>query len=318
MDTVFHCIIEPALSDRYEVIRGDHVARPGRITNQFVEDIIENDLIVCVLTGNNPNVYYELGIAESAARPIIVLRHRGDDVPFDVKDVRFIEYDLDPRRIYDRYYVEIFQRAEKELSPGENFDGKVPFAPHLTPLGRERLNFTVAERYDLLSPQVLEILSGAEERFFFSGVSLRGWMANEGFVSLLQTKAQHGVKCRILIMGYDNPAVSQMLNRGIENQEERIRRNIKETYEILKGKQQAAPHLEVRMVQRGIVYQQMSMSERSMIWAPHLYCKQTGQSPAVRVDTGRLPLRQSGLENLYVAMREEFEQLWHENAPPDD
>jgi hypothetical protein len=52
MDIVFHCIIEPALSDRYEVIRGDHIARPGRITEQFIEDILENDLIVCVLTGN--------------------------------------------------------------------------------------------------------------------------------------------------------------------------------------------------------------------------------------------------------------------------
>jgi hypothetical protein len=87
MDTVFHCIIEPALSDRYEVVRGDYVARPGRITEQFVEDILANDLIVCVLTGNNPNVYYELAIAESAARPIIVLRHRGDEVPFDVKPI---------------------------------------------------------------------------------------------------------------------------------------------------------------------------------------------------------------------------------------
>jgi hypothetical protein len=100
MDIVFQCIIEPALSERYQVIRGDHVARPGRITEQFVEDIIGNDLIVCVLTGNNPNVYYELAIAESAARPIIVLRHRGDEVPLDVKDVRFIEYDLEPRRIF--------------------------------------------------------------------------------------------------------------------------------------------------------------------------------------------------------------------------
>ena len=36
---------------------------------QFIEDILENDLIVCVLTGNNPNVYYELAIAESALAP---------------------------------------------------------------------------------------------------------------------------------------------------------------------------------------------------------------------------------------------------------
>jgi hypothetical protein len=167
MDTVFHCIIEPALSDRYDVVRGDHVARPGRITEQFIEDIMENDLVVCVLTGNNPNVYYELAIAESAARPIIVLRQRDDEVPFDVKDVRFIEYDLEPRRIFDRDFAKLLLRAEKELSPGEGFDGKVPFAPNLTPLGREKLNFAVAQRYDLLSPEVSEILIFCREPILF-------------------------------------------------------------------------------------------------------------------------------------------------------
>jgi hypothetical protein len=314
MDIVLHCIIEPALSDRYEVVRADHIARPGRITEQFVEDIIENDLIICVLTGNNPNVYYELAIAKSAARPIIVLRQRNDAIPFDVKDVRFIEYDLDPRRIYDGYYVKMLQRAEKELSPGENFDGKVPFAPHLTPLGRERLNFSVAERYDLLSPQVPELLSAAKERFFFSGLSLRGWVANEGFLSLLEEKAEHGVTCRILLMSYDNPAIAEMLNRDVSSQEKRIRREAKESYEILKEKENHNKKLEVRTVKRGILYQQMSMSERTMIWAPHLYHKQTGQSPAVRVDLNRSLLRQSGLENLYLAMRDEFEQLWNASA----
>jgi hypothetical protein len=315
MDVVFHCIIEPALSDRYEVKRADHIARPGRITEQFVEDIIGNDLIICVLTGNNPNVYYELAIAESAARPIIVLRQRDDDIPFDVKDVRFIEYDLDPRRIFDGYYVEMLKRAEKELSPGENFDGKVPFAPNLTPLGTERLNFTVTERYDLLSAQVPELLSAAKERFCFSGLSLRGWTGNEGFISLLQDKAEHGVGCRILLMSYENPAIAAMLSRGISSQEGRIRRDIKESYEILKQKQDSNKKLEVRMVQRGILYQQMSMSENTMIWVPHLYHKQTGQSPAVRVDMNRLRHRQSGLENLYLAMRDEFDQLWSENEP---
>jgi hypothetical protein len=313
MDIVFHCIIEPALSDRYEVIRGDYITRPGRITEQFIEDILENDLIVCVLTGNNPNVYYELAIAESAARPIIVLRHRGDEVPFDVKDVRFIEYDLDPRKIYDQDYVKILRRYEKELSPGAHFEGKVPFAPHLTPLGRERLNFTVARRYDLLSPQVSDLLSSAKERFFFSGLSLRGWIGNEGFTALLREKAQQGVDCRILVMNSDNSAISNMLNRGVSDQEDRIKNDIKETNALLT--QNEIRNLEVRLVRRGIIYQQMSMSELSMIWAPHLYSKQTGQSLAIRVDIALSQRKESGLESLYSAMRDEFEQLWYENAP---
>jgi hypothetical protein len=313
MDIVFHCIIEPALSERYEVVRGDHVARPGRITEQFVEAILANDLIICVLTGNNPNVYYELAIAESAARPIIVLRHRGDEVPFDVKDLRFIEYDLDPRRIFDRDYVKILQRYEKELSPGAHFEEKVPFAPQLTPLGRERLNFTVAQRYDLLSLQVKDILSSAKERFYFCGLSLKGWIGDEGFTSLLRERAQHGVDCRILVMSPSNPGISQMLSSGVSDQEERLKNDIKATQTLLS--QHDIKNLEVRLVRHGIIYQQMSMSERSMIWAPHLYCKQTGQSPAVRMDVTVSRLRESGLENLYVAMRDEFERLWSESAP---
>jgi len=224
-----------------------------------------------------------------------------------VKDLRYIEYDLDPRKIFDRAYIKLLQQYERELSPGEHFEGKVPFAPKLTPLGRERLNFEVAQRYDLLSAKVSEVLSSAKSRFFFSGLSLSGWIGNEGFISLLRGRADAGVECRILLMSPDNLAVSQMLSRGVLDQEDRIKNDIKRTHSVLKG-------IEVRLVRHGIIYQQMSMSEQSMIWAPHLYCKQTGQCPALRIYVTSSELRQSGLENLYVAMRDEFEQLWHENA----
>jgi hypothetical protein len=60
----------------------------------------------------------------------------------------------------------------------------------LTPLGRERLNFEVAQRYDLLSPDVPDLLSSAKNFFFFSGISLRGWINNEGFLSQLKDRAQ--------------------------------------------------------------------------------------------------------------------------------
>lgn len=315
MDTVFHCIIEPALSDSYKVIRGDQVARPGRITDQFVDDIITNDLIVCVLTGNNPNVYYELAIAESAARPIIVLRHRDDEIPFDVKDVRFIEYDLDPRRIYDEHYVELVKRAEWELAQTSKLHHKVPFGPHLTPLGRDRFNFSVAERYDLLSPQVSEILSGAKERFYFCGLSLRGWTANEGFIAALAEKAQK-IDCHILLMDRDNPAIGQILSLAIESQEDRIKMDIEASAKTLMNQLDPNAKFKLRQVKRGIIYQQMAMSERSMIWVPHLYSRQTGQAPAIRVDLIESQTRESGLEHLYKTMRDEFEQLWTEAGPP--
>ena len=69
MDDVYYCLIKPAC-DRMniDVYRGDHKARPGRITNQIIRSILDDNLIICVLTGANPNVYYELAIAECAGR----------------------------------------------------------------------------------------------------------------------------------------------------------------------------------------------------------------------------------------------------------
>ncbi|MDJ0769456.1 MAG: hypothetical protein QNJ12_11710 [Ilumatobacter sp.] len=311
MDTVFHCIIEPALGDRYDVVRGDHVARPGRITDQFIEDILRNDLIVCVLTGNNPNVYYELAIAESAARPIIVLRHRGDNVPFDVKDIRYVEYDLDPRRIYEEEYVKIVRRAERSLAQETAADRKVPFAPSLTPLGEERLNFRSAERYDDLSPEVRGVLEDAEERFYFCGISLSGWIGNEGFQSLLEERAEAGVDCRVILMDAANAALGQMLR--IESQLDGVKDGIRFSADKLGELTRPSRRLRVRKVARGIVYQQMAMSEKTMIWTPHLFSAQTGQSPALRVDIGAEGSRGGGLEPLHRAMRSEFEELWSQN-----
>lgn len=81
MDDVYHCFIQPACGRLgFEVYRGDHKARPGRITNQIIRSILDDDIIICVLTGANPNVYYELAIAESAGRPIVVLKHKDEPI----------------------------------------------------------------------------------------------------------------------------------------------------------------------------------------------------------------------------------------------
>ena len=315
MDTVFHCIIAPALSDSYRVQRGDHDPRPGRITEQLVGDILGNELIICVLTGNNPNVYYELAIAESAARPIIVLRHRGDVIPFDVKDVRYIEYDLDPRRIFDRIYIEQVRNAERELRTGPP-ERKVAFAPSLTPLGREVLNFDSSNRYSSLSPGIRDILAAAEDYFYFCGISLRGWTNNEGFTSLVYERGVQGVDVRFLLMGRDNAALVHMLSRGVERNLGTVQDDIEASAKALRhladSGEKKPRRLAARTVNHGILYSQMAMSEKEMVWAPYLYSRATGDSPALRVRAPGPHELGSGLAPLFTAMRDEFTRLWDE------
>lgn len=77
--------IKPA----YEILES------GMIGNQIVDRIVNDDLVIANLTGNNPNVMYELAIRHAAAKPIIHICEFGTKLPFDIKDNRTIFYKND-------------------------------------------------------------------------------------------------------------------------------------------------------------------------------------------------------------------------------
>lgn len=67
----------------------------GMITTQIINRIIEDDLVIVNLTGNNPNVMYELCLRHVVAKPIIHICEKGTSLPFDIKDSRTIFYEND-------------------------------------------------------------------------------------------------------------------------------------------------------------------------------------------------------------------------------
>src|ERR1700694_5732788 len=86
-DDVLEFIIKPALA-RCDVVavRSDQMPESGTITEQMFREIVKSDVCVVLLTGFNPNVFYELAVAQAAARPVVILIEKGLTLPFDVKD----------------------------------------------------------------------------------------------------------------------------------------------------------------------------------------------------------------------------------------
>src|SRR5262245_4824286 len=79
-DDVLEFIIQPALKKfkekfniEIDTVRADHIEQTGGITKQMFDEILKADLCVAILTGHNPNVFYELAVAQAAARPVIML-----------------------------------------------------------------------------------------------------------------------------------------------------------------------------------------------------------------------------------------------------
>ena len=89
-------IIEPACVNKgYRVVRADKISDSGMITQSIIENILTAELAIVDLTGRNPNVFYELAIRHSHGLPtILITRDDLSSLPFDIHNVRTIQYDL--------------------------------------------------------------------------------------------------------------------------------------------------------------------------------------------------------------------------------
>ena len=63
-------------------------------------------IVVAELTDRNPNVLYEVGLAHSLGKPVIIITRNQDDVPFDLKALRYRYYNTE-----DPFWGENLQKA---------------------------------------------------------------------------------------------------------------------------------------------------------------------------------------------------------------
>ena len=93
-DQILNHIITPIVSEfGYEAVRSDKISKPGIITSQIINHIINDRLVIADLTGHNPNVFYELAIRHAIKKPVIQMIKKGERIPFDVRQARTIEID---------------------------------------------------------------------------------------------------------------------------------------------------------------------------------------------------------------------------------
>lgn len=91
---IFLAIKEACKNNDFDCSRSDDKYVPGRILEYTVEKILCSQIVIGVLEGRNPNVYYELGIAHSIGKTVILISEEKNrsDIPFDLRTHRFIFY----------------------------------------------------------------------------------------------------------------------------------------------------------------------------------------------------------------------------------
>lgn len=94
-DIYYKEVYIPAIKEAgFEPVRGDEIFSSGSVVEQIWEQIDKAKVLLADLTGKNANVFYELGLAHAARKPVVFTSGVLDDVPFDLRHLRVIIYDL--------------------------------------------------------------------------------------------------------------------------------------------------------------------------------------------------------------------------------
>jgi len=140
-DQMFHHLFEPVIKDcGYKAIRADKISKPGIITSQIIQKIIDAPLVIADLTGHNPNVLYEVALRHVIKRPLVQLIQKGETLPFDIAATRVIYVDYPDLNGIEKAKKELDKQIKSLEKDTENFDNPISIAIDLKEL-RQSSNF---------------------------------------------------------------------------------------------------------------------------------------------------------------------------------
>lgn len=88
-----HSVIEDA-AERAKLIcrRADDIWENPEVIQDVVSLIDHAGVVICDCTEKNPNVFYEVGIAHTLGREVILITQSEGDIPFDLRHLRYLKY----------------------------------------------------------------------------------------------------------------------------------------------------------------------------------------------------------------------------------
>lgn len=116
-DDVYLMIKQASADLPLNIQRADDIFSPGNIVNDIWKMINRAGLIVADISVHNANVFYELGLAHTIGKKVVLIRQTGGEKPpFDLALWRYFEYGLMPknaeefrktlRKVLDNYWTE--------------------------------------------------------------------------------------------------------------------------------------------------------------------------------------------------------------------
>jgi hypothetical protein len=279
----------------------------GQITDQMYEAIFKWDLCIAVLTFFNPNVYYELALRQCVGLPVICLMEKGHQLPFDVADVRVIEYSLKPTPLFSGTYAEELQDAIDFLTERKwktdyifsKFNPSICNAPNYYRSPHELAGHGNEEN------RFLQMFKGAVSQLDIMATTMKYWKKCE---DELKSAAARKCNVRILIPDKDNDSISSFYScQGKQLEAYKLR--LDHAFSFFAVIAQTTPLITVRKVTRGMIKLCCCLTDKGLLYQPVFYNFATAdENPVFTTDPKSA---------LYRIVKGDFELLWNLNEESD-
>ena len=311
-DDVFDFIIKPAMTEcGIEALRSDHILEPGKITDQMFHELMTDMCVAIVTSRHNPNVYYELAIAQAAARPVIILVEKGTELPFDVEHLRCVEYDLSLRPVIEGTYRDhIVDHVRHFESRGWQVEAPFGAATALSLEGRQSPGlrfFETAGGYESLDEWAHSIERTTERFALLHAVPL-GWKRTDEIRRLYLQKAEDGCRIQFLTMHPENPGMAGLFPAGVSQVTlDAARAELDAVNAFFSELALASPNIEFRQLRAAVPMCEITMLDGFAMYVPYLHAEQHNYLPLWEVGSGHA---------LYNVLMRELEALWKAGAAP--
>lgn len=230
-DNYYHNILRPVLTKNdFMISRSDEIYGNRPIIDDIIDQIIDSDVIIADVSGKNPNVNYELGVAHALRKNVIIISQNIKDIPFDYRHLRTIIYDpklvnwsIDLKRKISKTVNTLFQKNSKnfELRSLEEFYDRLSWDKFLGLKNlfstRQAMNIHINDLWHRPVSQ-LDIIA-------FGLKSFRDYRN-----SAVVAQVKNGLKIRILTLNPNSPFLKQR-----ERDEKLVKNSIRKTIIDLEG-----------------------------------------------------------------------------------
>lgn len=154
-DIYKHGIAPACKKAGFQAVRLDKLRGPINFNREIVEHIFNSDVIIAEITDENPNVYYELGVAHAFGSKTIMIAQNSQDLPSDIRSYRCMIYSQSDLTQLQKEIIAELRKLEKwsqnSSNPVQDF---MPAGAFIPKSAWEQLNREMQKKEELLCDSV--------------------------------------------------------------------------------------------------------------------------------------------------------------------